>query len=270
MYCPKCNAQITKKEKACPVCGVPFIQQITTPPTVPNGTKIINPESVAEAVQSVNLETTKIKQQNPLSIKKEKIKIPKIVKIFIILLFILGMLYFLAFSNIITPNNNESNNNSTNINKIKKYGGYEFEIPDGFTAKHTENGLEIKGIDLYFIIGVDYTNSYKKYLDSFSNKYSTDEETAKKTYNDKDYILFNTKENNIRASIYVTNGKNDTLFIGTIIRKDNKFATDEDIALIFEMLIKATSTKHYKPVEADNLGQYGLKIYQINPVFVDY
>ena len=114
MYCPKCNAQITGNEKVCPVCGIPFIEP-TTPPVIPtSGTKMINPESVAEAVQSVRFEKVENKYNVPLNAKKERKKIPGIVKVIVFLLLILLLLYILAFSSIGTQTDNEKSNNINN------------------------------------------------------------------------------------------------------------------------------------------------------------
>lgn len=272
MYCPKCNAQITGNEKVCPVCGIPFIEP-TTPPVIPTpGTKMINPESVAEAVQSVRFEKVENKYNVPLNAKKERKKIPGIVKVIVFLLLILLLLYILAFSSIGTQTDNEKSNNinnSTIDEKTKKYGGYEFDIPDEYIAKRTRNGIEVTGKDLYFIIGIDKSNSYKMYMDNYCKKYNIDEENVKKTYEDKEYLLFNIRENSTNASIYITNGKEDLLFIGMVIRRDNRFATEEDLETVFDIIKNAKKDKKYKQNEDDNLGKYGLKIYQINPIYTD-
>ena len=250
MYCPKCNAQITGNEKVCPVCGIPFIEP-TTPPVIPTpGTKMINPESVAEAVQSVRFEKVENKYNVPLNAKKERKKIPGIVKVIVFLLLILLLLYILAFSSIGTQTDNEKSNNinnSTIDEKTKKYGGYEFDIPDEYIAKRTRNGIEVTGKDLYFIIGIDKSNSYKMYMDNYCKKYNIDEENVKKTYEDKEYLLF----------------------IGMVIRRDNRFATEEDLETVFDIIKNAKKDKKYKQNEDDNLGKYGLKIYQINPIYTD-
>ena len=121
---------------------------------------------------------------------------------------ILLLLYILAFSSIGTQTDNEKSNNinnSTIDEKTKKYGGYEFDIPDEYIAKRTRNGIEVTGKDLYFIIGIDKSNSYKMYMDNYCKKYNIDEENVKKTYEDKEYLLFNIRENSTNASRDPTN-----------------------------------------------------------------
>ena len=267
MYCPKCNADVTGTESACPVCGVPFIHP-TTPPTALNGAKMINPDSVAQAVQSVTIIRSEPKKATSTSNKKEKKKIPPVILITIILFIGLGILYFLAFANFKPNSDSNKKINKTIINdtKTKKYGGYIFDIPDDYKVKKTSDGLEFKGQELYFIIGIDYTNNLELYMNSYCSKYNLPVEKAKKLYGYKEYLLFNTRENSTNGSIYVTSGKNDEIFVGIIIRKDNKVVQEEDIDTVFKVINTATSSD--KKTKED-LGKFGIKIYHITPVFME-
>ena len=73
MYCPKCNAEITGTESACPVCGVPFIQP-TTPTVDQNGAKMINPELVSQTVQTVSVQKVEPKQPTPTNKTRKNIQ----------------------------------------------------------------------------------------------------------------------------------------------------------------------------------------------------
>lgn len=274
MYCPKCNAEITGTESACPVCGVPFIQP-TTPPVDSNGAKMINPELVSQTVQTVSVQKVEPKQPTPTDIKKEHKKIPPIVFVIIFLFAALGLLYFLAFSNFsISENqNNTSTEKKEKKTKVKddgkrSYGGYRFEIPEGYGVKSTKTGLEYKGTDLYFTIGVDYSNYYRKYKEVYSAEYNIPIEQATKEWNKKKFLIFNITENNNNGTVYVKKGTYGTTFVGVIIRKDNRFATAEDYNIVFQLLEDATSNMiEFTPAPADDIGSKGINLMHIRPVF---
>lgn len=273
MYCPKCNAEITGTESACPVCGVPFIQP-TTPPVDQNGAKMINPELVSQTVQTVSVQKVEPKQPTPTNIKKEHKKIPPMVFIIIFLFAALGLLYFLAFSNfsISEKQYNTTNNNKktskTEDDGRRNYGGYKFEIPEGYGVKTTNTGLEFKGTNLYFTIGVDYSNDYKKYKEVYSAEYEIPIEQATKEWNSKKYLIFDITENNQNGTVYVKRGTYGTTFVGVIIRKDNKFATKEDYDVVFKLLSDATSNMiEFTPEPTDDIGSKGINLMHIKPVF---
>ncbi len=275
MYCPKCNAEITGTESACPVCGVPFIQP-TSPPTTPNGAQVINPDSVAQAVQNVVMEKSAPLKQNaqpmPTTIKKERKKTSPIIIILLVLFIILGILYFLAFTDFKPTNssnttNNKSSNTNTQDDGRTSYGGYKFDIPEGYSVRKTKNGLEIKGTNVFYTIGIDYTNYYETYKQTLCAKYNISPEDASKTRKDRKYLIYNVEENR-KGTLFVTDATYGLTVAGVIIRKDNQFATEEDINFALDLIDKATENMiEYTPATEDNIGENGVKIYNIYSVF---
>lgn len=117
-------------------------------------------------------------------------------------------------------------------NMISNYGGYSFEIPEGYTTIQDENyGLIFNNGTIAYSVKVDYTNNYDSYKESLAKKYPTQAANLELPYNDTSYLILQMESDDkqIRALHYVKSVDSTTSFVGAIVKKDKTPANMEDL-----------------------------------------
>lgn len=185
--------------------------------------------------------------------------------------------YFLLFGNSSESNSgadnsgNNSGNNPTEVSTTKEntvsYGGFNFEIPDGYrTEEDDEYGLIIGNSTTAFTIAVDYTNKYDAYKTALTTEYPDQAKDMVATIDGREYLaLILTDEDGSQLTEYVTKASDSSAFVGIVAREDFTAPTTTEFSVLTKILDSATQgSTSFAPGDDADVGKNGIKKYTVN------
>jgi len=269
IQCRNCGTIVNEGETSCPNCGA-ALQQIQNQNLQQNN----QPQQVEPQPVAANNQTSQPKEKDI-----RKILIPILSILIIVLLGVI--IYSVAFntSNVEKAENNTENNaenntenNSDNAQKTNsvEYAGYKFSLPDGYQSIISNiYGLVIYNSEIAYTVGVDYSNNYDLYKNAFITYAPQLESSLFTTFMDKEYLIYNLTDTDLKGSQYETKADDNTTFTGLVVKNDNTIPTGEEINPIANILASAikisTDDTNLKGTSNDFGTSVGIMVYQINP-----
>ena len=141
------------------------------------------------------------------------------------------------------------------VDTTASYGGYSFNIPDGYTTTEDENyGLIFNNGEIAYSIKVDYTNNFDAYKKSFTQNYPTQASSLELSYETTPYLILQmaNESTQTKALHYVMSPNTSTTFVGAIVRKDKKPGEMKDLKVLTDLLTTATLTND-NPIAGNDL-----------------
>lgn len=264
IQCRNCGTIINEGETSCPNCGA-ALQQIQNQNLQQNN----QPQQVEPQPVAANTQTSQPKEKDI-----RKILIPILSILIIVLLGVI--IYSVAFNKNDTSNvektENNTENNSDNAQKTNsvEYAGYKFSLPDGYQSIISNiYGLVIYNSEIAYTVGVDYSNNYDLYKNAFITYAPQLESSLFTTFMDKEYLIYNLTDTDLKGSQYETKADDNTTFTGLVVKNDNTIPTGEEINPIANILASAikisTDDTNLKGTSNDFGTSVGIMVYQINP-----
>ena len=208
--------------------------------------------------------------EQPAGTEKKKDKTTIIlIAVLVGVVVIAAVLYFTVFkkeSPATTPATNNNTNGtevSTNQANVESYGGYDFTIPDGFTADiDSEFGLVVNDDKIAYTIGLDYTNTYDDYRADFQKTYPNQMSEAEVTVAGRKYLALRIYDETTKAfkfTMYITNADN-AAFIGVSFKRDKTEPTQSDFTTLTTILDSAKKgSANFAAGSDEDMGKDGIK-----------
>lgn len=263
-------AVATPMPEAAPVTVDPMMAQPATATPMPEAAPVQDP-MVAQPtpVEMPTAQPVAAPEQSAGTEKKKDKTTIILVGVLVGVVVIAAVLYFVVFkkeSPAPTPaadNGTSGTEVSTNQENVKSYGGYDFTIPDGFTAEiDTDFGLVINNDKIAYTVALDYTNSYDDYRASFQQEYPDQMSQAEVTIGGRKYLAVRLYDETTKAflyTMYITNADNAS-FIGVSFKRDKTEPTQNDFSTLTTILDSAKKgSANFAAGSDEDMGKNGIK-----------
>ena len=141
------------------------------------------------------------------------------------------------------------------------YGGYTFDIPEGYTTSQDETyGLIFNNGTIAYSVKVDYTNNYDSYKQSFIQNYPQQAQSLELAYNDTSYLILQmeSSDKQMKTLHYVKSANENTTFVGAIVKKDKTAATMNDLKDLTTILSSGITTEENNTGTEKDSGKDGI------------
>lgn len=158
--------------------------------------------------------------------------------------------------------------------KTVSYLGYKFKFPEGFKSKlDKEYGLVIANKVNAYSIRIDFSNSFDKYYDEFSKKYSDQKDKLKKTVDGREYIiLVLVDDDGNEVSQFVSKANDDAVFVGLVAKNNNTIEYDDfqTLTKILDSSKESSSSFSSSDDKEEDAGKDGIKIFEFNKDVISF
>lgn len=151
---------------------------------------------------------------------------------------------------------------STGNENRESYGGYSFEVPDGYQTKvSADYGLMFYNSDIAMSVMVDYSHSYSDYKAAVQQKYPDQYASAIATVDGREYIaLILTDTDGKKSTTYMTKADNDVTFIGMVANSNYTAPTKVEFSVLTGILDSAkTGSSSFAAGDDNDAGKDGIK-----------
>ena len=200
----------------------------------------------------------------------------------IILIAVLGALFVIAIVVVLflfvfkkeapaTPSNNgntPASDISTNNENRETYGGYSFEIPEGYqTEVSSEYGLMFYNNNTAVSVMVDYSHNYESYKTAVQQKYPEAYKNAFITIDGREYLgLILSDETGKKTTSYMTKATETAAFVGIVANSNFSEPSREEFVVLTKILNSAKQGgSSFAAGDSEDAGKDGIKNFTFDP-----
>lgn len=293
-FCKNCGNQLNGSENNCPKCGNVIEKENNVQPTQDN--PVSTPEVAPVPAAVTPIAPNPNAAMPTAQVEKPKGNNTTLILVIVLVgLLISGSIVFFALNNknssstkdddtVVTDKDDDKDDDkdidddkdddkdidddddadtdpiSTKDGNKVSYGGYTFELPDGYQSKtDAKLGLIVGDNTVAFSISVDYSHSYDDYLKALKEKYSDQASKMEKYSGTRKYIAINEEDSDGKVvTEYVTKANNNATFVGLAGRADKTAPTVNDFKVLTEILDSTNKKSSFSASDKIDAGENGV------------